>query len=158
MGDDIATHIGENMTMRTRALLCVLSLCVLGVLVGLGEGRAQPAELARATAWCQGSQAWQSVRRHLGVPIRVNARVASVHYASSSNGRPTFINLGNRYPNANRVTVLIWGQNRRNFPRAPERMFRRGQTICVQGVAEMYRGSPEIEVSLWDPASHMLSF
>jgi hypothetical protein len=98
------------------------------------------------------------VKRSLGVPIRVKARVASVRYASSSNGRPTFINLGNAYPNRNRVTVVIWGRNRRNFPRAPDRMFRRGQTICVQGVAEMYGGAPEIEVSLWDFGSRLLSF
>jgi len=37
-------------------------------------------------------------------------------------------------------------------------MFKIGQVICVQGVARMYRGSPEIEVALWDPADRLLSF
>jgi DNA/RNA endonuclease YhcR with UshA esterase domain len=46
----------------------------------------------------------------------------------------------------------------RDFPRAPERMFLRGQTICVQGVAKLYRRSPQIEVRLWDPGLRLLTF
>jgi DNA/RNA endonuclease YhcR with UshA esterase domain len=99
-----------------------------------------------------------SVRRDLGEPIRVKARIASVVYDRSSNGRPTFINLGRAYPSSKRVTVVIWGEDRPNFPRAPERMFRRGMTICVQGVATQYRGVPQIEVALWDPRDRLLSF
>ena len=143
--------------MTARVLTCLALAFTVGLLAGSGQATADPSTSASA-AWCQGSQSWQSVRRSLGNPIRVKARVASVRYASSSNGRPTFLNLGNAYPNPSRVSVLIWGTNRRNFPRAPERMFPRGQTVCVQGLAEMYRGSPQIEVSLWDPASRLLSF
>lgn len=144
--------------MVARLLSSLALTFALGLLAGSGQATAETSTSAAGAAWCQGSQSWQSVRRSVGVPIRVKARVASVRYASSSRGRPTFINLGNAYPNPSRVTVLIWGEHRRNFPRAPERMFGRGQTVCVQGVAEMYRGSPEIEVSLWDPASRLLSF
>ena len=124
----------------------------------VGSGLAHDAKQARAKTWCASSQSWTSVRRHLGDPVRVKARVASVAYARSSNGRPTLIDLGRAYPNSQRVTVVIWGEDRANFPRAPERMFRRGMTICVQGIATQYRGVPQIEVALWDPEDRLLSF
>jgi hypothetical protein len=92
------------------------------------------------------------------VPLRVKARIVKVTYAAESSGRPTFIDLGNPYPNRNRVTVLIWGEDRVNFPTRPERMFRPGQVICVQGVATMSLGRPQIEVGIWDAESRLVSF
>ena len=93
----------------------------------------------------------------MGVPIRIRARIARVTFASGSSGRPTFIDLGNPYPSRSRVTIVIWGSDRVNFPAAPDRMFRRGQTICVQGVAYMYRGVPQIKAGLWDGTGRLLS-
>jgi DNA/RNA endonuclease YhcR with UshA esterase domain len=87
----------------------------------------------------------------------VKAKVVSVYFARSSNGSPTFINLGHAYPNPSRLTVLIWGRDRTNFPRAPERMFRRGATICAQGMVELYRGVPQLQVSTWDQAGRLLT-
>ena len=112
---------------------------------------------SQATAWCQGSQAWQTVRASLGHPVRVKARIATVTYAATAGGRPTFINLGHPYPNRNRLTLVIWGEDRVNFPLPPERMFRPGQVICAQGIASLYRGVPQIEVGLWDGASRLLT-
>ena len=94
----------------------------------------------------------------MGQIVRVKARVVSVFYARSSNGRPTFMNLGRDYPNPRRLTVLVWGGDRANFPRAPERMFRAGSLICAQGRVTLYRGVAEIEVSLWDAQGRLLSF
>jgi hypothetical protein len=141
------------MRVALATLVAGIATCVF-----VGSGLAHATNHARTRTWCAGSQPWTSVRRHLGDPIRVKARVASVAYARSSNGRPTFINLGRAYPSSQRVTVVIWGEDRVNFPRAPERMFRRGTTICVQGIATQYRGVPQIEVALWDPAARLLSF
>jgi DNA/RNA endonuclease YhcR with UshA esterase domain len=69
--------------------------------------------------------------------------VAGTKYASSSNGSPTFLNLGVDYPSSRRFTVVIWGRNRSRFG-APERRYR-GRTICVRGHVDTYRGIPEIE-------------
>jgi len=113
---------------------------------------------ARAEAWCSGSQPWTTVRSSLGEPVRVKARIASVYYARSSRGRPTFIDLGVAYPNPRRVTLVVWGEDRDNFPRAPERMFRRGQIICAQGVPSLYRGVTQIVVGVWDADSRLVSF
>jgi len=109
--------------------------------------------------WCGGAQTWQSVRGSLDEPaIRVKALVARVYYASNARGQPTFIDLGNPSPSRNRVTVVIWGEDRVNFPRAPERMFKPGQVSCAQGAASMYSGAPQIQVALWDAESRLLSF
>ena len=138
-------------------LLAVLAVCV--VLVVASGASAERATPVAAQTWCGGSQTWQSVRGSLDEPaIRVKARVARVYYASNVSGRPTFIDLGNAYPSKKRVTLVIWGQDRANFPRAPERMFKRGQVICAQGAPTTYRGVPQLEVALWDAESRLLSF
>src|SRR5437899_2309329 len=63
--------------------------------------------------------------------------------ASSSNGAPTFLNLGRDYPDMHRFTVVIWGRNRSRFG-APENRYR-GRTICVRGLISTYAGVPQIE-------------
>jgi hypothetical protein len=60
----------------------------------------------------------------------------------SSNGSPTFLNIGRDYPNPARFTVVIWIENRAAFG-TPERRYR-GRTICVRGLVKLYRGSPEV--------------
>ena len=101
---------------------------------------------------------WKAARGSVGEVVRVRARVASVFYARTSRGRPTFINLGVAYPDPQRLTVIIFGPNRANFPRAPEQMFRPGQMICAQGRVRLYRGVAEMEVVLWDAQGGLLSF
>jgi hypothetical protein len=68
--------------------------------------------------------------------------VASTHFASTSNGSPTFLNLGVAYPNPRRVQVVIWIENRAAFGQ-PEARYRR-HTICARGSVSMYDGVPEI--------------
>jgi hypothetical protein len=88
----------------------------------------------------------------------MKARVASVRYAKASRGRPTFINLGYPHPDKRRLTLVIWGSDRVNFPRPPERMFRLSQLVCAQGFVTAYRGVPQMKVSLWDARARLLSF
>jgi hypothetical protein len=116
-----------------------------------------PVANARTSAWCQGSESVSTARHDVGVPIRVKARVLRAFWARSSSGRPTFLDLGYVYPNPRRLSVVIWGADRPNFPKAPERMFRAGTLICVQGVVSMYRGTMEIQVGIWDPEWRLLS-
>jgi hypothetical protein len=142
------------MRVSVTALAAVIAVCVIA-----GPAFTQDSNAARESkTWCAGGQSWSSVGRHLGDPIRVKARVASVVYARRSSGRPTFINLGRRYPHPKRVTLVIWGEDRANFPRAPERMFRRGMIVCAQGIPSLFRGVPQIEIAVWDPQDRLLSF
>lgn len=89
--------------------------------------------------------------------MRIKGKVFSGHYARSSTGSPTFLDIGAAYPSPRRLTLIIWGENRSNFPFAPER-YLRGRTVCAQGVVRLYRGLPQIEVAVWDRSQTLLSF
>ncbi len=80
-------------------------------------------------------------QNHIGEKATVCGMVASTHYASSSNGEPTFLNLDEAYPN-NVFTAVIWGENRERFDE-PEVKYR-GKNVCVTGKIKSYRGVAQI--------------
>lgn len=80
-------------------------------------------------------------QNHIGEKATVCGLVASTHYASSSKGEPTFLNLGEAYPN-HVFTAVIWGDNREQFDE-PEVQYK-GKSICVTGKIKSYRGVAQI--------------
>jgi hypothetical protein len=85
---------------------------------------------------------------HIGEQAVVCGKVASTRYASTTRGKPTFLNLDKPYP-SQVFTVLIWGENREKFG-SPEEKYRDRQ-VCVTGTITEYRKAPEIVVR--DPQS-----
>ena len=83
----------------------------------------------------------------VGKKATVCGIVASAHYAARSKGQPTFLNLDKPYPHQV-FTVLIWGSDRGKFENPPEALS--GKDICVTGLIQSYKGSPEIIVK--DPS------
>lgn len=69
-------------------------------------------------------------KNHVGETSTVCCKVASARYAVSSRGKPTFLNLGQPYPNQV-FTVVIWEDDRPKFGR-PEIEFENKQ-VCVTG-------------------------
>ena len=142
--------------MSRNTLLAVLALILIAGLAGVrtachseehtapvaqnGGGQSAAASLCNAGAF-----SWQEARSHVGERAAVKGPVVDSKYASSTNGQPTFLNVGKPYPDPARFTVLIWGENRSSFPKAPEVAYR-GMTICVTGLIEEYQGLPEIVV------------
>ena len=145
------------MAYRTRTLIALLAFVVTFAFAAAAPQAGRAAE-ARASAWCPSATTWQVARTRVGDTVRLKARVASVYFARSARGRPTFIDLGFAYPNPRRLTLLIWGRDRSNFPTAPERMFRPGTLVCAQGVIASYRGVAQMEVGVWDARARLLSF
>jgi hypothetical protein len=90
--------------------------------------------------------------------VRMKARVARSHFAVSARGRPTLIDVGRAAPNPHRVTVVIWGRHRLNFPLPPQRMFRRGRLICAHGIVQRRRGVARIQVEFWDATAGVATF
>ena len=80
-------------------------------------------------------------KNHIGEKATVCGKVASTHYAVRTKGSPTFINLGEPYPNQI-FTILIWGSDRSKFG-SPESTYV-DKTICVSGQIKEYRGVPEV--------------
>jgi DNA/RNA endonuclease YhcR with UshA esterase domain len=75
----------------------------------------------------------------------VSGHVASVHYSYRVNGKPTFLNLGRRYP-FQEFTVVIWGEDRDKFQPSPETLYG-GKNIRVTGRITSFRGRLEIVVT-----------
>ena len=136
--------------MRTRLTLrfTVVVLAVLAVAPTHGQGAVD-----RSAASCKGAISWKSARSVVGTVATVKGLVVDSYYARTSNGGPTFLNLGKPYPDKRRFTVVIWERYRSRFG-VPERRYR-ARTICVRGRVSLYRGVPEIEST--SPAQIALS-
>lgn len=87
---------------------------------------------------------WDQAINHVGEHATVCGLVVGTMYAKDSRGQPTFLNIGRDYPDPDRFTVLIWGENRGNFSPPPEDAYA-GKTICATGLIETYRGTAQIE-------------
>ncbi len=94
----------------------------------------------------EGAIEWSEASQHVGEVVSVFGTVKGSKYASTSKGRPTFIDIGAGYPDKNRLTVTIWGENRGAVSPSPEAMYE-GKTLCVTGEVYLYDGASNIEVS-----------
>jgi hypothetical protein len=85
----------------------------------------------------------KKARTVIGRVATIRGRVAGTRFAATSNGSPTFLNVGVNYPDPRRFTVVIWIEHRSAFGRPDVRY--RHKNICVRGRVQSYRGVPEIE-------------
>ena len=90
-----------------------------------------------------GTYTTQQASNHIGEYATVCGTVSGSHYATSSRGQPTFINLDGSYPNQS-FTIVIWGSDRHKFI-SPEKKYNH-KKICATGVIDEYRGTPQIVV------------
>jgi hypothetical protein len=88
---------------------------------------------------------WYEAKNYVGKQVRVCGSVTDAHWANTSKGKPTFLNIGKPYPDPSQFTVIIWDNNRSKFPQTPEKWYS-GKTICVTGIVIDYQGMAEIEV------------
>jgi hypothetical protein len=93
----------------------------------------------------RGKISWKDASDHIGERTTVEGLVVNTNFASSSNGGPTFLDVGKEYPDPDRFSVVIWEESRGSFPEAPEDMYL-GKRIVVKGLIKTYRGVPEIIV------------
>lgn len=88
---------------------------------------------------------WYEAAEHLGERTTVEGPVVGATWAKNARGSPTFLDLGRRYPDPARFTVLIWGENRPAFSQAPESMYM-GRVIRVTGEISSYKGVMQMVV------------
>lgn len=79
---------------------------------------------------------------NIGKRTTVCGRVVDTRHATTSNGKPTFLNYDKPYPN-HAFVVVIWGSDRSEFPSNPESHYR-NKTVCANGLIESYQGKPQI--------------
>jgi len=93
-----------------------------------------------------GALTWDEAINHVGERASVCGKVAGTRWSTGSNGKPTFINIGEDYPSSARFVVLIWVDSRSNFSQPPEDYYL-GKTICIEGLIQEYDGIAEIVVT-----------
>jgi len=136
------------MHIRRPLVVFCLVLALLLLVAGVALARSSDASSARATASTTSAKRasvikWYQAKRYVGHTKTVKGPVKGTKYASSSSGRPTFLNIGKNYPNRSRFIVVIWGKDRSAFPFRPE-VFYRGKTVLATGRIRMYKGSAEM--------------
>lgn len=94
----------------------------------------------------EGAISWKDAAKHIGETVTVYGPVVGIEYAKSSEGQPTFLDIGAEYPSSNRLTITIWGEDRNNFKKAPEKAYK-GKTICVTGEIYLYEDTCYIKVT-----------
>ncbi len=125
--------------MKVLSPTLALSLLLVPAALAGGASSGRPAE-------CRDAVSWRDAHRVAGRHATVRGPVIETYLAEGSSGSPTFLDLGRSYPNAGRVTVIIWSQDRAAFGGAPELRFR-DKTVCVTGNVYLENGVPRIEAA-----------
>ncbi|HYM94726.1 MAG TPA: hypothetical protein VET23_11345 [Chitinophagaceae bacterium] len=87
----------------------------------------------------------EDAKNYVGKTVTVCGKVKSTYQPNSVNSHPTFIDFGNKYPNAI-FTAVIWESDLSKFSYKPKRKLKH-KKICVTGVIKLYKEKPEIIVS-----------
>ncbi|MEO7306941.1 MAG: hypothetical protein ABIR78_10135 [Ferruginibacter sp.] len=83
------------------------------------------------------------VSQHIGDSVTVCGKVSDMRYFESSKNKPTFLNMGARYPNQ-QLTVVIWENIRTQFSGKVDDL--KDKEICITGRIILYKEKPEIVI------------
>ena len=97
----------------------------------------------------EGAIDWTEAKSHIGETVTVYGPVKDYSFLTESNGQPCYIDIGAAYPDDSRVSMVVWGEDRGNFPDAPETMYQ-GKTVCVTGELYAYDNATYVKVSTPD--------
>lgn len=84
------------------------------------------------------------VRDYIGQEVIVQGKVDQVVHLTSVRGKPTYFNMGGKYPD-NKFTLLLWESNKHKFTKGAQ--FYEGKTIKILDTIETFRGKPQIVIS-----------
>lgn len=82
------------------------------------------------------------ISSHIGDSIKVNIKIYGGKFLSQSNGKPTLLNAGAKYPDA-LLTLFIGLEVRNKFSTPPEEMFV-DKEVTVTGKIILFKNKPEI--------------
>lgn len=103
---------------------------------------------------CSDALSWREASKHVGELVTVQGPLFSSKFMAHITGKPTWMDVGNKFPSTDRLQLIVWGSNRGNFdlPHIDEEGFDmeryegRLVTVCAQGKVAMYKGVPQIEL------------
>jgi hypothetical protein len=85
----------------------------------------------------------EEVTSHIGDSVTVCGKVSGMRYFENSKDKPTFLNIGGKYPNQ-QLTVVIWESVRVLFTGKVEDLV--DKDICITGRIILYKERPEIVI------------
>lgn len=95
------------------------------------------------SALCEAPIAWQEAKNYANKHVAVFGTVREYRYLPKIKGSPTWINLGARYPDKDRLSVVVWGSERGRFGKAlTDKLVNR--QICIIGTVKLRDGIPQI--------------
>lgn len=100
--------------------------------------------LLTATSFSQTVIQPKDAAKYVGQTVTVCGKIYGGKYLDAVKHKPTFLNMGALYPNQ-LLTIVIWGDARKNFSYAPEEKLK-NKTVCVTGKVEIFKGKPQITI------------
>lgn len=111
---------------------------------------------------CKNAIDWAKAKNHIGSGVVLVGPLLETKYKPNINGGPTFLSIGAKYPNPERLQLVIWGSNRGKFSfrYLSENWANEDTAIavdknidktvppvaCVRGKVTMYKNVPQIEL------------
>ena len=129
----------------SRLFFLLISISILSLFISISPTFAAERHEAANLLLGKNGVKWNDAKHHIGEYQTVCGPIKNTNYVSQSSGKPTFLDMGNSYPNSNRVTIIVWGKNRYKFSE-PEKYYL-NKNICVWGKLFLYKGIPNIEIS-----------
>lgn len=84
------------------------------------------------------------VNTHIGDSVTVCGKVYGMRYFSNSKDKPTFLNIGGKYP-SQQLTVVIWEEVRKQFFLTKVEDMQ-DKEICITGRINLYKERAEIVI------------
>lgn len=133
---------GTNRRVKRAAWAAVL----IGTLI-VGGNLLSRFQVGGPGGFCPAGVAWNQASTFVGQQGTFLGEVVGVTYAERLTDQPTFINIGQPFPDPSRLTVIVWGRDRDRFPQLPEVAYAVGQEICVSGEVSLFEGVVQIEIN-----------
>ena len=86
----------------------------------------------------------EELSAHVGDSVKVTTKIFGGIYLSQSQGTPTLLNAGGKYPDA-LLTLFIGPETRNKFSSPPEEMFK-DKEITVTGKVILFKNKPEMVI------------
>lgn len=111
---------------------------------------------------CKNAIDWSGAKKYIDNTVVLVGPLLETKYKPNINGGPTFLSIGAKYPNKDRLQIVIWGKNRGNFSfrylndgwvnednaiAADKNIDHTAPPVaCVSGKVTMYKNVPQIEL------------
>jgi hypothetical protein len=108
---------------------------------------------------CKNPQDWTAAKNNVGHVVTVRGPLLDTRPRPDITGSPLWIDIGKQFPEKNRLTIVVWGQNWPKFDmseldldtwRETNTKSFRGVSFCITGRVSEYKGAPQIELSTPD--------